>query len=105
MGAPQTLESEFYRRTSDESSATLFSRLRAGMRGFAMEFFVKATFHHAHNSITWTLDYTKESDIDDACGHWHVEPHPSSPGKMSRVYYSVDMVMGPKIPKMVASFM
>eukprot|EP00565_Helicotheca_tamesis_P009689 CAMPEP_0185731106 /NCGR_PEP_ID=MMETSP1171-20130828/11897_1 /TAXON_ID=374046 /ORGANISM="Helicotheca tamensis, Strain CCMP826" /LENGTH=227 /DNA_ID=CAMNT_0028400295 /DNA_START=66 /DNA_END=749 /DNA_ORIENTATION=- len=102
--APQTLESEIYRRTSDADTETFFSRLRAGMRGFAMEFFVKATHYPEHNSVTWTLDYTKESDIDDACGHWYVEPHPTHPEEKSRVYYSVDMVMGPGIPKAVSSF-
>lgn len=102
--APQTLESEVYKRTSDVSSQTIFSRIRAGMRGFSMDMFVKATFHPHYKSITWTLDYEKDSDVEDACGHWYVEEHPDSPGK-SRVFYSIAMVMGPRIPFFVGNFM
>ena len=101
---PQTLESETYRRISEDGRETIFSRLRTGMRGFALEFFVKSTFHPTHSSVTWTLDYDKQSDIEDACGHWYVQAHPKSPESMSRVFYSVDMVMGPSVPKVVGNF-
>eukprot|EP00980_Cylindrotheca_fusiformis_P005744 scaffold1194_cov127-Cylindrotheca_fusiformis.AAC.21 len=101
--APHTLESEVYKRTSDSFSQTVFSRIRAGMRGFSMNMFVKATFHPVHNSVTWTLDYEKESDLEDGCGHWYVAEHPQNPAR-SRLFYSVDMVMGPKIPKFVGNY-
>lgn len=103
---PQTLESEIYKKTLNETSntETYFTRLKTGMRGFSMEFFVSATHHPAHNSITWRLDYEKESEIDDACGHWYVEPHASSPDTKSRLFYSVDMILGPNVATCVANF-
>ena len=38
--------------------------------------------------MTWTLDYSKESELDDSVGYWVVKPHPKTPG-WSRVFYSV----------------
>ena len=103
--APQTLESETYYKSSDSIKETIFSRLRTGIRGlYVMEFFVKANYYPSLNSVTWTLDYTKQSDIDDACGYWQVIPHPDNPSRRSRIYYSVDLVIGSNVPNIVGSF-
>ena len=100
---PQMLESELYDKKSngDKKGDTYFARLKTGMRGFSMEFFVKAIHHPAHNSVTWTLDYSKRSEIDDACGHWKVLP---LPGNKSRIYYTVNLALGPSISKWVGDF-
>jgi len=104
---PQTLESELYKRKSNADAPgteTYFTRLKTGMRGFSMEFFVKAIHHPAHNSVVWTLDYDKLSEIDEACGYWRAEPHPRYPETKTRLYYSVDMSLGSKVVGCVANF-
>jgi len=40
--------------------------------------------------ITWTLDYSRESDLDESVGYWYVSPHPEKAG-WTRLYYSIDM--------------
>jgi len=104
---PQTLESEVYKRKTNADAPgteTYFTRLKTGMRGFSMEFFVKAIHHPAHNTVVWTLDYDKLSEIGDACGYWRSEPHPQHPETKTRLYYSVDMSLGPKVAGVVANF-
>mmetsp|Transcript_27914 Transcript_27914/g.31921 ORF Transcript_27914/g.31921 Transcript_27914/m.31921 type:complete len:421 (-) Transcript_27914:117-1379(-) len=100
---PQTFESEIYKTQTRGNIVTNFARLKTGMRGFSMEFFVKSEYHRDHNSIVWCLDYDKLSEIDEACGYWHAQPHPSSENK-TRLYYSVDMSLGPKISGMIGNY-
>eukprot|EP00547_Thalassionema_nitzschioides_P005390 CAMPEP_0194200958 /NCGR_PEP_ID=MMETSP0156-20130528/1368_1 /TAXON_ID=33649 /ORGANISM="Thalassionema nitzschioides, Strain L26-B" /LENGTH=420 /DNA_ID=CAMNT_0038926033 /DNA_START=31 /DNA_END=1290 /DNA_ORIENTATION=- len=101
---PQTLESEVYNTKSNGDVDTFFTRLKTGMRGFSMEFFVKSEYHKKHNSVVWCLDYEKLSEIDEACGYWRAEPHPSFPDEKTRLHYSVDMSLGSNVVGCVASY-
>lgn len=65
-----------------------------------MEFFIRHQYYPSKNSLTWTLDYSRQSDIDDSCGFWYVIPHPSKPN-WTRVYYSVEVSMFDWVPKVV----
>lgn len=68
--------------------------------GIGYEYFIKHTLHPAPpgadagqprpHYVTWTLDYSRESDLDESVGYWYVEPHPEKEG-WSRLYYSIDM--------------
>eukprot|EP00985_Skeletonema_marinoi_P011206 scaffold5307_cov129-Skeletonema_marinoi.AAC.1 len=58
-----------------------------------------------HKALTWTLDYTKESDFDDSCGYWYIAPHPDNPEEKTRLYYSVGVSMFDWVPKFVVDFM
>jgi len=103
----QMLDSELYQRKSNldaPDTETYFSRLKTGMRGFSMEFFVKATHYPAKNTVVWLLDYDKNSEIDDACGYWRAEPHPEHPDTKTRLFYSVEMNLGPNVAGCVASY-
>jgi len=101
---PQTLESELYNTEANDGVDSFFVRLKTGMRGFSMEFFVKSEYHKKHNSVVWSLDYDKLSEIDDAKGYWRAEPHPSFPDEKTRLYYSVDMSLGSRVSGVVASY-
>lgn len=71
-----------------------------------LEFFVRHFIYIAHHqSLTWTLDYTKESDFDDSCGYWFVIPHPDDPEEKTRLFYSVQVSMFDWVPKFVVDFM
>lgn len=69
-----------------------------------LEFFIKHLHFPGLNSLTWTLDYSKQSDFDDSCGFWYVIPHPQKPG-WTRVFYSVEVSMFDWVPKFVMDFM
>ena len=103
---PLVLQSEIYQRISNvvaPNTETFFARLKTGKCGFSLEYYIKATHYPLHNSVVWHLDYDRDSDFDDACGYWHTSPHPQYPETKTRLYYSVDMIMGPNIPGFVAS--
>jgi hypothetical protein len=61
------------------------------------------TYSPDRDSLTWNLDYDKTSDFDDVSGHWHVEDHPSTPGR-SRVFYACDIKMKGSVPKPILSY-
>lgn len=57
---------------------------------FRFEYYIKHDFHPDQGYMSWTLDYTRESDFDDSVGYWVVQPHPEDPNQ-SRLFYSIDM--------------
>jgi hypothetical protein len=57
---------------------------------FRYEYYIRHDFRPERGYVTWTLDYSKESDLDDSVGYWAVEEHPEYPGH-SRLFYSIDM--------------
>lgn len=79
-----------------QGSASIRARMKAGMFGFKFEYFLHIIHRPMYNTLTWTLDYSKRSDIgndvssvrhvyyglmnrgvtDDSVGHWQVEAHP-----------------------------
>eukprot|EP01034_Spumella_vulgaris_P033292 gene33292-41084_t len=56
------------------------------------------------NTLTWTLDYSKNSDVDDSVGHWQVMKHPKKSG-FTRILYSTKIKMMPWIPEFFIEFM
>ena len=54
--------------------------------------------------LTWTLDYSRESDVDDSTGYWLVYPSPDSPGK-TRVEYTVDLRLKGWVPGIIENML
>jgi ribosome-associated toxin RatA of RatAB toxin-antitoxin module len=65
-----------------------------------VEYFIDHVYHPSEGYMTWTLDYFRESDLDDSVGFWRVEPIPSKPG-WTRVFYSVEVRLKGWIPGIV----
>jgi len=61
------------------------------------------TYYPKKDSMTWKLDYEKTSDFDDVSGHWHVEDHPSTPGK-TRVFYACDIKLMGSVPGPILNY-
>ncbi len=57
---------------------------------FSIEYFIDHLYRPQDGYLTWTLDYSRESDLDDSVGFWRVDEIPDRPG-WSRVTYSVDV--------------
>jgi len=68
--------------------------------GFRLEYFIDHVYRPDQGFMTWTLDYSRRSDLDDSVGYWFVQPHPTREG-WTRLYYSVDVRMKGRIPKFV----
>ena len=63
----------------------------------SVEYFIDHTYYPEANYLTWTLDYSRESDLDDSVGFWYVQPLAEKPG-WSRLYYSVDVKLKGWVP-------
>lgn len=110
---PKTLASSNYRvvphkptKANDFLEKEIYTRMKVGVPMVKLEFFVRHFLYiQQHRSLTWTLDYTKESDFDDSCGYWYIIPHPDDPEGKTRLYYSVQVAMFDWVPKFMVDFM
>lgn len=103
---PKTVESEVYRREELKRGVQrIWVRMKVGFPVLKLQFYVVHLYDPSQRSMTWTLDYSRKSDLDDSAGFWFVVPHPDRPNVASRVYYSVDVTMFPWVPAFVVDFM
>jgi len=84
----QLKECEVYKRDSGH----LFVRFKLGMSALGAEYYVDHTFSPDKGMLTWTLDYSRESDLNDSTGYWLV--YPSGRDGVTRVEYTVDLRVG-----------
>lgn len=65
-----------------------------------VEYYIHHVYRKDLDYLTWTLDYGRESDLDDSVGYWYVTEPADHPG-YTRVFYSVDVRIKGWVPKMV----
>jgi len=65
-----------------------------------VEYYIDHVYHPSEGYMTWTLDYLRESDLDDSVGFWRVEPIPNKPG-WTRLFYSVEVRLKGWVPGIV----
>lgn len=80
------------------------AKYNVGLMGMGFGYFLMHTYNPRHNTLTWTLDYTKNSDFDDNVGHWQVMPHPKKHG-WTRILYSTKVKLFPWIPEFIVKFL
>ena len=103
---PKTAESKIYKTEKLRHGAQrIWVRMKVGFPMLKLVFFINHLYEPAKNSLTWTLDYSRKSDLDDSVGFWYVIPHPDNPQNWTRVYYSVEVSMFSWVPKFVVDFM
>ena len=108
---PKTIESKNYNvvhmkpTKKNPLEQIIYTRMKVGFPVLKLEFFIKHLYFPSLNSLTWTLDYSKNSDFNDSCGYWYVIPHPDDEEERTRVYYSVEVSMFDWVPKFVVDFM
>jgi hypothetical protein len=91
-------ECDVYETTADHIKA----RFLIGASLIKVEYFVDHTYKPDQGWMTWTLDYSRQSDLDDSVGYWRVEALPDKPG-WTRVYYSVRVKLSGWVPGWVES--
>ena len=72
--------------------------------GLDVIYFIDHDFYPAKGYLSWQLDYSKQSDVDDSTGYWLVYPSPSKPGA-SRLEYSVDLRLKGWVPGIVENML
>jgi hypothetical protein len=70
---------------------------------YKYEYFLTNILWPEHDLMTWTLDYSRQSDFDDCVGLWFVEPHPEKAG-WSRAWFSSDLKLNAPIPGFLLNF-
>jgi len=83
-------------------SQTLKTRMKLSIMGVKLEYFVHHTYEPNVGVLTWTLDYTRLSDLIDSVGYWSVSTHPTKQ-HWSRIFYSVDAALPGWVPGFVVS--
>ncbi|MCB9675556.1 MAG: SRPBCC family protein [Alphaproteobacteria bacterium] len=84
----------------EEGGGTIKTHFVIGAALFSAEYWIRHEYKPSQNYMTWELDYTRESDLDDSVGFWYIEELPDKPG-WSRLYYSVDVKVGGWVPGFV----
>jgi hypothetical protein len=104
---PKTVNSSNYRQIRDlkDDHEIIYTHMQVGFPMLKLQFFIRHEYYPELNSLIWTLDYKKKSDLDDSCGYWYVIPHPDEPKEWSRVFYSVDVSLFDWVPKFIVNFM
>jgi hypothetical protein len=62
-----------------------------------IDYYIAHDFDLAGRWGTWTLDYSRQSDLDDSVGFWRVSEIEGQPGR-ARVEYSVDIALKGFVP-------
>ena len=79
-------ECEIYARSGNELKA----RFVIGALMMDLEYYIDHEVHVDEGWLTWTLDYSRASELDDSVGFWRVEPVADRPG-YTRLFYSVEV--------------
>ena len=65
-----------YKREGDE----LFVDMQTSIFGFKSRIFTRNIVKKSEGYMSWTLDYSRTSDVNDLVGYWRVEPVEGRPG-------------------------
>jgi ribosome-associated toxin RatA of RatAB toxin-antitoxin module len=93
---PNIEQAEVY----DRAGGHLRTRFVLGSFGVSAEYYVDHALDRERGAMCWTLDYSRQSDLDDSVGCWLLEPHPEHPG-WTRMSYAIEVRMSPWIPGFV----
>lgn len=91
---------ETYKRNGDE----IFVDFVISTWGVTVEYYVQHQYKPDAGYMTWTLDYSRESDLGDSTGYWLVYPSPLDPSK-TRVEYSVDLRIQGWVPGFIQTML
>lgn len=83
------------------SGEHIYTRFVLSVMGSSVEYFIDHTARPDQGYLTWTLDYSRKSDLDDSVGYWRVTPQSTSPVR-TRLEYSVDIRFTGYVPGFVA---
>jgi ribosome-associated toxin RatA of RatAB toxin-antitoxin module len=93
-------ECEIYSRSGHEIKA----RFVIGALMMSIEYYIDHEVHVDEGWLTWTLDYGRESELDDSVGFWRVEPLPDRPG-YTRLFYSVEVKPSGWVPGPIEDYL
>lgn len=93
-------EIEVYRKKGEDIDV----RFEISAMGFSVEYFIAHKFREDSRYATWTLDYTRQSDLGDSVGFWKVDPVEGNPNA-AVVTYSVDIQIKSWVPGFIRTLL
>jgi hypothetical protein len=99
---PEWVDGVFECEVYEIADEHIKARFLIGAMGVKVEYFIDHVYDPTNGVMTWTLDYSRESDLDDSVGFWRVLPHPEKAG-WSRVVYSVNVRLKGWVPGFIES--
>ncbi|CAM9689553.1 unnamed protein product [Scytosiphon promiscuus] len=105
---PKVTECKNYETQTLRNGTEIYkTNLKLNVFGVKLNSFFFHSYFPSKSSMTWTLDYTKKSTLDDSVGFWHVAKHPAQDKQddWSRVYYSVQLRIPSWIPGIVIGYL
>jgi len=84
-----------YADNEENGLRTVKSAYQISVMHMKFKYFVKHVFNPASNCMTFTLDYSRRSDLDDTVGFWYVLPTGRT---KCRVFYSCECKLRGWVP-------
>lgn len=81
-----------------KEGSNIFVEFGLSVMGINVGYFIRHDYQPTQGYMTWALDYSRQSDLDDSVGYWRVTP--LSPTQ-TRLEYSVDIRFKGWIPGFV----
>jgi uncharacterized membrane protein len=91
---------EIYKQDKDQ----IYVKFIIGALGVNYEYYIHHNYPSTQDWGTWTLDYSKDSDLDDSVGYWRVDPVADKPGT-SQIEYSVDVRLKGWVPGFIKNLL
>lgn len=100
---PGVAAMEVYRGPSTSGGVTTtHAKWTLALLGYRLSYYLITKYEPRLNSMTFRLDYSRDSDLSDSVGHWHVVPLSRPDGSThSRVTYSAALTLRGWFPKAV----
>lgn len=83
------------------SGNDIYTRFVLDVWGVDVEYYIHHVYRPDQGYLTWTLDYARQSDLDDSVGFWRVTSVGTDP-VTTRVEYSADIRIKGWVPGVVA---
>ncbi|CAM9273230.1 unnamed protein product [Phaeothamnion confervicola] len=97
----------YFTQTLRNNTQVIKTRLKLNVFGVKFDNFIYHTYYPSLDSMTWTLDYSRRSTLDDSVGFWYIVPHPQREIKpdWTRVYYSCQLGIPSWVPGIVIGYL
>jgi len=104
---PGVAAMEIYKAPSASGgTTTTLAKWTLALLGYRLSYYLETRYEPRSNSMTFRLDYSRNSDIDDTVGYWHVAPLNKADGSThSRVTYSAALTLKGWFPKPVVDIL
>jgi len=104
---PGVAETQVYHSSSLRGGGTLTrAKYTLAMLGYRVSYYLDLKYEPRLNSMTFHLDYSRFSDVEDTTGYWHVAEIAGPGGaRHARVSYMAAMILRGWWPKSVTDFL